>query len=88
MELERETFLGVGLILFVAGFMIFLAYNPLFTSLSARIAGYETGEEPIKKADYEYFILLSTLVMPLVNTLIAIGVTLLLLGAFAREKKE
>jgi phosphotransferase system glucose/maltose/N-acetylglucosamine-specific IIC component len=84
-ELDRETFLATGLILLVAGFLMFLAFNPSYTSLSDRLARYETPS--LNQSDYQFYTLLSTTLMPIIDMLIAIGITLLLLGVFIREKK-
>jgi len=85
--LDRETLMVTGLILFVAGTFFLLAYLPTYTSLYNQINGIETPEEPLTKSDYGFYITLSSVLMPFLISLTAIGATLLLLGVFTREKK-
>ena len=80
------TFFAVGLILFVAGAFFLLAYLPTYTSLYYRVIGIETGDLPLTKSDYGFYITLSAVLMPLLVVLTAIGVAFLLLGAFSRGK--
>lgn len=82
----RKTFLVVGLILLVAGLIMFLAYNPSYISLSNRFLEYETPD--LNKSEFEHYNLIRTTIMPILNILIAIGVTLLLLGALTKEKEQ
>ena len=83
--MSRDTFLRVGIVLLVAGLVMFLVFSPTYVSLSTRLFGYEYPS--LFKSDFEYYILLSTTVMPILNLLIVIGVTLLLLGVLTKEKK-
>ena len=83
--MERDVILAVGIILFVAGVIMFFVFNPSYTSLSNRLTGYDTPS--LEETEYEHYTLLNSTVMPIINLLIAIGVTMLLLGVLTREKK-
>ena len=83
--MERDGFLASGLILLVAGVIMFFAFNPQYTSLSNRLAGYDTPY--VTSSEYERYTLLNATVMPLTNLFIAIGVALLLFGVLTREEK-
>ena len=83
--MERDVILAVGIILFVAGVIMFFAFNPSYTSLSNRLAGYNTPS--LEETEYEHYTLLNSTVMPTINLLIVIGVTVLLFGILASEKK-
>lgn len=82
---DRKTFLVVGLILLAAGLIIFLALYPTYVSLSNRFLEYEAPD--LSRSEFEYYNLIKTTIMPILNILTAIGVALLLLGVLTKEKK-
>ena len=84
--MKRETLLAVGLILLVVGVIIYLAFNPTYISLLLRFYGYDGGHPT--KTEFKSYLMLDTLVMPISNSLMAIGATLILLGALTKEKKQ
>lgn len=83
--MERDVILASGLVLLVAGVIMFFAFNPQYTSLSNRLVGYD--RPGVTKSEYERYTLLYTTVMPITNLFIAIGVALLLFGVLTREEK-
>jgi len=83
---NKETLLFAGIVLFVAGMFMLLAFYPTYSSMGLRIAGYETGS--LTKADYLYYLQVEKIAMPLMILFVAIGVTLMVLGGFMREKKS
>ncbi len=67
-----------GIILFLIGVIMFLSFNPTYVYFSNRFYNYEP--DPLTKNEFAYFNMLATTIMPMLNLLIVVGITMLLLG--------
>lgn len=84
--MRSDTTMIVGLILFIVGIIMFLAYYPTYVSQYKHLLGYET---PILTEEgFEYFILIDGIVMPLLHIFIALGIALMLLGGLSMLEKK
>jgi hypothetical protein len=78
MDRDVLALLASGVILFLVGIIMFLAFNPTYIYFSNRIAGYEPYT--LTKTEFAFFTLLDKTLMPILDVLIVVGIAMLLLG--------